>query len=948
MSKKVVTCFLCAFVFIGSFLTGQAKMTGKADYLEYSFDAEVMMKKTDSIPSRLAWRNILYAENLVAEGSSQEYLIKAVNIKKGYSGFTLYQPESSGNKTFSVSTNGKDQKFVPGKYFTQEGGLVWISFTAPDKKKYCLPTAIKIISIEEYEKLNKDINLPAFYEEPLAENESEVISEALDSESADEETAEEIKESSVSETENIEEQSLETVSETEIQEIAFAENSENMTTVDDGDESGEKEEQSELGENESETEIADGSEGDETESESSSEAEEVPFEKGDFKFVRDSRNFPSNGKEMASFVGINKQNVEPESNVVTLIKNLPDGTKPKLFFMDGLEVLVYIAPDVTLRTDDNCYSLFYSTRRYGREEDFSIPKRIIENPKINGKLTNMLDFDGAVTTVGGKQKLVLVWTQCTIQNTDETSEEDLLKKTAIYWSSWKENDKVWEKADCISELKGSLQFDPVLQFSDKNLCLKIRNRPDNTLTNTEENPAFAEKQIYFVLNKKGVWETAGAGQFENTKTLYPVEDANNSVSENYQYVYNRQGILSGCFWNDGTKIYAKAYLKSPDTKKMMWTESVSVIYQAPGRTYNILYPHAEVRDSGEWIFTYLRETEEGNNICISKVNNEPCMVTTRMIPDLRDLQKPGNSVHFTVTVQNLGLGIANGLELVIRNEFKTEAGNVAYKNNFYPGTTYELQGIYQKLKGKDGVVPVEDIYADIKLPKMKRNSEFAFYNARYTMGIPKLAFGDIFVLTKGKSQKVIYTLGTSNGIKVKAPNTEIVITEHSENPAYEDNSVTVAVEEPFSDTYLEMDFDYETAEFDEKSFTFNALFHYEKERRKIPGWDPEEVEKETAIRTSCEVLNPIYMKPAFYGAVLDTAFNKKDRIMTCDFVVSNNWPEAISDIIKLELVNISTGKIEQNLEVPFDLDILENKKGTVSFVPALTDVAGDYIVRIKK
>ncbi len=947
MIKKVVAFFVCAFVLAGSFLTAQSTMTAEAVYSEYSFDAEVVMKKGDSNPTKLAWRNILYAENLVAEGSSQEYLIKAVNVKKGYSGFVLFQPDAPENKTFTVSTNGKDQKFIPGKYFTRSGGLVWISFTAPDKKKYCLPTDIKIVSIEEYEKQNMDINLPAFLEEPqvevtegIDENVTPVSEEVLAIENVTELSSEIISDTDVSEA------ALDEDSKTDFSEVALNDASGVLETPSEN-EPVENEEENEI-ESETETELAEGTESDEEAVEETEVTEEIPFEKGDFKYVRDSRNFPANGNEMVSFVGTNRQNVEKETNVVTLIKNLPDGTKPKLFFMDGLEVLVYIAPDVTLHADDNCYSLFYSTRRYGRDEDFSIPKRVIENPKINGKLTNMLDFDGAVTSIGGKQKLVLVWTQCTIQNTAETSEEDLFKKTAIYWSSWKENDKGWEKADCISELKGSLQFNPELKNADKTLCLKIRNRPDNTLFTVEENPAFAEKQFFFVLNKKGVWETAGAGQFEDTKALYPVEDVNNPVSENYRYVYNRQGILSGCFWNEGTKIFAKSYLKSPDTKKMIWTESVSVVYQAPGSTYRILDPHAVVRDSGEWIFTFVRETEDGNNICISRVNNEPCMVTTRMVPDLRDLQKPGNTVHFTVTVQNLGLGIANGLEVVIKNEFKTEAGKVAYKNNFYPGTTYELQGIYQKLKGKDGVVPVEEIYADIKLPKMKKNSEFAFYDARYTMGIPKFAFGDIFVSTKGKSQKVIYTLGTSNGIKVKAPNTEVVITEHSENPEYEDNSVSVAVEEAFSDSYLQMDFDYETAEFDEKSFTFNALFHYEEERRKVSGWTPEEVEEETAIRTSCEVFNPVYMKPTFYGTILDTVFTKKTRIMTCEFVVSNNWPAAISDNIKLELFNVSTGKSEQILEIPFDLDVLENKKGTVSFVPALTDVAGDYIVRVKK
>ncbi|MCQ2597277.1 MAG: hypothetical protein MJ181_05455 [Treponema sp.] len=913
--KKKVLLVLTTLILAVSSVFAQTSV----EYTSFTFEADVMMKAWDPNPTRLAWRNVLYAENVVVEGSSADFLLKSVNIKKGFTGFALYQ---EGGKSFAVGTNGKEQKFAPGKLFTKAGGQVWLSFTAPDKKKYALPTDIKILSQEEYEALSKPAEIVV----------------------AEKEVTEPVEELAV-ETEASEEEAVLVADQTEAEEEAPVEVAENLEEAAATVEVAEVTEDAAVEEATSEETISEES----VETVAVEEGvTETPKVRGEFEFVRDSRNFPEGDTdEIIRFVGINKQAVEKETNVSTIIRNVPDGTKPKIFFMNGLEVLVYIAPDLSLRADDNCYTLFYSTRRYGREEDFSIPKRVIENPKINGKLTNMLDFDGAVTLVGGKQKLVLVWTQCTIQNTEETSEEDLLKKTAIYWSSWKENDKSWEKAECISEMKGSLQFDPRLIPGAKGLALKIRNRPDNTLYSVEDNPAFAEKQHYFLMNKKGLWETCGAGDFEDPSVLYDITDKNNVIAADCNYAYNRTGGLAGCLWSSGSDIFAKVYMKSPDTKKMIWTESVPVLHQKKGSEVQALNPHAMVRDTGDWIVAYVLKTEKGNNICISKINNEPCIVSRKLVPDLRDLQKPGNSVHFTVTMENLGIGIASGMDVVIKNEFKTEAGVVSYKNNFYPGESYELNGIYQKLKGKDGIVPVEDVFADVKFGKMMRNSEFAFYDAIYTLGIPKFVFGDMFVMTKGKSQKVIYTLGTSNGVKVKAPACEVVVTESAPGD-YEDNVVSVSVDNNFSDDYLEMAFDYETAELDEKYFVFDALFHFEESKRKIPGWNPEDVEKETAVSYSCKVYNPIYTKKSFSAQLMDLNFIKKTKVMSANFIVANNWPEMIADSMKLSLINVATGQTEQIVEVDFELDILESKKGTVYFAPGLSDKAEDYIVQIMK
>ena len=871
-----------------------------AVFTEYSFEAEVLMKENNPNPTKLAWRNILYAPNYVVEGSDNEYLLKSTNIKKGYSSFSLYQ---ENGKPFSVVTNGKEQKFVPGKLFSKDAGLIWISFTAPDKKKYSLPTDIKIISQEEFEEIR------------ISEKQRKTETENGNAFTSESNTIEE----SEKESEMVED--TEAREETEVSDFDFSEIFTAQTDSYDEDEA-------------------------DTESDFD---ESRPV----YTFVRDSRNFPQRdqfgtGTEIGEFAGLNKQMAEENTNVQVIVKNLPDGTKPKIFMMNGLEVLVYIAPDLSLRAEDNCYSLFYSFRRYGRDEDVAAPKRIVENPKINGKLTNMLDFDGIVTNVQGKQKLILVWTQCAVQVEGNISEEELFKKTAVYWSSWKENDKSWEKVECISELKGSLQFNPVLSAGENGLCLKIRNRPDNKLFSDNDNPAFAEKSLYFILNKKGLWETTGSADFSVMKDLFEISDSNNQIPDSFEFSVNREGGVAGCFWADGPSLFVKTYIKSPDTKKMIWTESVPVLYQNKKKEGTVLYPHAAVRDTGDWIFTYLLKTETGFNLCVSKVNNEPCMVTRNLIPDLKDMQHPGNTVHFTVQVENLGIGLASGMDVVIKNEFKTEAGVVSYKDNFYPGTVYQLSGIYQKLKGKDGVVPVEEIYADVKFPKMKKNSDFAYYDAHFTMGIPKLSFGDIFVMTKGKNQKVIFTLGTSNGIKVKAPATELIITEHIDNPEYEDNTSVVAVDSSFSDSYYEMSYEYETAEFDEKSFDFNVLFHYEENKRKFPGWNSDDVEKETATEISCSVNNPVYIKPSYYSTVLNTSFVKKTKIMTADFVVSNNWPEVISETVSLSLVNNVSGVTEQTVDIPFDLDILQNKKITVSFEPAESENASDYSVMIQK
>jgi len=444
------------------------------------------------------------------------------------------------------------------------------------------------------------------------------------------------------------------------------------------------------------------------------------------------------------------------------------------------------------------------------------------------------------------------------------------------------------------------------------------------------------------MNKKGVWESTGISDFPSYETAYTFSDKNHVVPEKVEYVFNRAGELGGSMWNDGTQVYAKTYMKSPDTKKMIWTESVPVIHQK--EEFKVLNPKAFVRDTGEWILTFILDTSKGYNLCVARVNNEPCIVTKNMSVDTKDLQKPGNAVHFTVEVENLGFGIANGLDLVIKNEFKTEAGKITYKDNFYPGTTYVLNGIYNKLKGKDEIVPVEDIKADIKLPKMKLNSEFAYYNAQYTLGIPKFNFGDIFVTTKGKSQKVTYTVGTSNGVKVKAPATEVIVTEHAKG--YEDNIEIVAVDYDFSDNYAELTFDYETSEFEEKAFDFLAYIHYIPERCKVPGWDVKDVEVISAADTSVTIYNPLFVKPSHYKLLTGSSFAKKTKEMTCEFVISNNWPEFISETVVLNLVNVLTGETEQTVELQCDLDVLQNKKYTVVFEPALSDKAEEYTVVI--
>lgn len=818
-------------------------------FTEFKFEADVLMKKNDTNPSKYGWRNVLYAESFVEEGSPQVFLIKTANIKKGYSSFSLYQ---TGGKPITVATNGKEQKIVPGKAFTKNGGTVWLSYKAPDKKVYSLPTDISVVSKDEMATVS---TILAEEKQPVAEEKAE--------------------------------------------EIKLPPDNRRFYELDD-------------------------------------------------VLLRDSGNFPESDPDnpVAVFAGINRQTVEKGTNIATIVKNLPEGTRPKIFLMDTLEVLVYIAPDMTLRADDNCYTLFYSTRRIDRDEDFSIPKRIVENPKINGKLTNMLDFDGIVTNVNGKKKLAICWTQVCTPVTAETTEEDLLKMTRVYWSTWKENDERWEKSEIISDLRGSLQYNPELVAGPAGVCLKIINRTDNNPTATEENPAFPVKKYFYLLNKKGHWEETNEASYFDRSIHYQLTDANRTIPDNRQYVYDKNGVLCGVIWREGPQVYAKAFIKSPDTKKMMWTESVPVIYQNKEDPDWIYYPYAVARSGGEWIVTFLRECETGYSLCVSRVNNEPCLITTRMWPNPDDMQHPGGTVHFTVEMENAGIGIAEGLDVIIRNEFKAEAGKVTYKQNFYPGTKYIVNAVYQTLKGKDGIVPVENIKTELKLPKLKKNSQFGHFDAKFTMGIPLYTIGDMFTVTKGKSQKVVFTCGTRNGVKVKASTAEAFVTEHLEG--YEDNTEKVLIDEYFSDEYSEYSYDYETGDFEEPVFDFKARLHYAPEKFKLSGYDFEDLDDKTAYEHSCTVKNPVYFKESNTIRFEDFSFDKKSKVMKTSFLISNNWPDTVEQVVKVSLYNKDQFKSEQVIEIPVVMETLQNFRYEIAFDPALTDIEDNYEVHVER
>ena len=251
------------FVTLAVVLLAVAAFAQDVKFTDFTFEADVLMKKNDANPTKFAWRNVLYAENVVVEGSTQEFLLKCSNVKKGYSGFSLYQPAAPEVKPVSVNANGKEQKLVPGKSFKKDGGLVWLSFTAPDKKKYSLPTSIKIVTPEEAEESMP--NVPS--------------SVQIDEESVEE----------------------------------FFEVTPDVET-------------------------------------------EVGF---DFVFLRDASYLPDGKDPVSEFAGLSKQQVEKGTNIQTVVRNLPEGTKPQIFLMNGLEVLVFIGPDLSLQADDNCYTRFY-------------------------------------------------------------------------------------------------------------------------------------------------------------------------------------------------------------------------------------------------------------------------------------------------------------------------------------------------------------------------------------------------------------------------------------------------------------------------------------------------------------------------------------------------------------------------------------------------------------
>lgn len=824
------------------------------NFNEFKLEADVYMKLSDANPSKFGWRDILYAENVVLEGSDQAYLLKVSNIKKGYSALSLYQ---DGGKPVAVNTNGKEQKIVPGKIFSKEGGTVWLSFKAPDKKTYSLPTDIRVVLPEEF--------VSEVTYGPVISKENPSVEVETENKKNSEETAENF------------------------------------------------------------------------------------IDEDEYLVLRTSDDFPPATDELpvAAFAGINRQHAEKGSNVVPVIKNLPLGTKPKLFIVDNTEVLVYIAPDMSFVSPDNCYTLFYSIRKGTKDEDFSIPKRVVENPKVNGKLTNMLDFDGYVTSIGGKKKLVLCWTQTSIPVDDEVLEEEVYKNTRIYWSSWKENDEKWDKCDIVSDFIGSFQFKPELRAGPDGLCLKVTNRTDNQVYAEVENPAFPEKHLYFVLNKKAHWEAGSEKSFPDLRYQYPFTDGNRTVPENFKYVFNKDGVLSGAVWSDGSGVYAKTYVKSPDTKKMIWTESVPVVLQNKKNPGKIQFPQAVVRSDGDWIVTYLLEDENGKNICISRNVYEPCIITRRMWPNEADMQHPGGSVRFTVEVENAGLGIADGLDVLIRNEFKAEAGKNTYKQNFYPGRVYKLDGIYQSLKGKDGIVPVEEIKGEVKLAKMKQNSQYGHFDARFTMGIPLYHIGDMFTVTKGKSQKVVFTCGTRNGVKVKASTAEVYITEHLENDEYEDNNEKVLVDEYFSDSYSEMSYDYVTGDFDEPVFDFIAKLHYAPEKFKMSGYDFEDLDDSTAYEFTGKVKNPKFYKESTTLKAGSSTFTKKNKVMKTSFSISNNWPEAVSKKVYVKLVNKTNGQTEQSLEIPVEISVLQCLNYEIEFDPALSELEEDYEVIIQ-
>ena len=838
MMKKVFTAFFAALCLIN--------LSAEVQFSEYKLEAEILMKK--SVPGNsLAFRNVLYAPVEVEEGSPLEFVVKASDVKKGYTGFELFQ---EGGASIKVLGNGKEQKIVPGKIFTKEGGTVWLRFTAPDKQKYNLPSDIRVVD---------PVTVPAFSE--------------------------------------------------------------------------------------------------------TSEAEKVPVfspEKKRFSweeeyFIRDQSFYADNGNPECEFAGLVNQKPAKGSNEQVVVKNVPEGTKSRLFLLDKKEMLVFLAPDLSLDAGDNAYTLFYSLRRAGRDEEFSQPKRVIDNPKINGKLCNIADFTGCVTVSGGKKRVSLVWIQVTVQNTEETEFETLLENTAVSSVSWKDGEDKWSKIETVCSSKKSLIFNPVISSDLKDAVLRVTNSPNNSFYSEEENPAFAPKDYFYTLDKNGKWNEGGAGSFVDYAEKFQFTDSNSMIPEDYEYVFDKDGNVCGAVYsgrdtdisNGALNCMAKTYVKSPDTKKMFWTESVPVIYH--NFAEDVIYPSAVVRPTGEWLLTYISTSEEGNNICVARVNYEPCLVTGTMEPDKKDMQKPGNTVNFTVSVRNLGLGIAEGCDVIIKNELKTEAGKVTTKHNIYPGTTYSLPSVYAKLKGKNGVVPVEDIKAEAKLLKALRNSEFATCNASFTLGIPEFRIGDLFVTSKGADQKVTYTLGTINGVRVKSPAVETIITEHCDSEDYEDNTVILPVNYDISDDYLELSYEYSHDDFEEESFDFDLLVHFdEKHKRGISDYSEEEIEERTKDRSVVAVVNPKYTRKNFSCILTGKSFVKKTRIMTAEIQISNNWPEKVEDNVTLGLVNLASGETEQSVEVSFTLDVLQNKKAVVSFEPAISENAADYAVMIIK
>ncbi|MCF0241587.1 MAG: hypothetical protein HUK25_03065 [Treponema sp.] len=843
--KKFLAFVIFSFVFAVSLAA-----EGTYSSTKFNFDGTVKMKIVSVNDSRYAWRDLLYSENPIVEGSKAEYKVIISDLQKGFVNPVLFQ--KNGN-SIKLNTNGKEQLIKPGLSFSKEKGLVWLSFTAPDKNTYALPTGISF--------------------------------------------------------------------------------SEKQTDSDNALETDEKKKIY-----------------------STEELAEPDLSYDDQFFFKRKSMIPDNERSVGEYVQPSNQKINKGYNEQVVVKNLPDGTKPRIFEMDNKEVLVYIAPDLTLHNDENCFTLFYSVRRAGRDEEFSQPKRIMENPKVNGYLTNVMEFDGTVAMVSGRRRLVLVWTQGGLPVNLEYGEEDVMKSTAIFTSNWREDDAKWSTVEAVSDVCGCLQFHPTIYTGGKGVQLEITKRPDNRLKDIETDFVLPESRDYYSLEKDGKWSLSQKGDFGDYRADFPFTDINSEIPWDYNYVLEADGSVAGALWSatdnmlfpGSVNCFVKTYIKSPETKKMIWTESVPVVYH--NVQHQVKYPSGVLRPNGDLLITYLSASDDGNNICVATIKREPCLSTLSMEPYSEDMQTPGKNIRFRMKLLNYGIGLTENCDMVVKNALKTEAGKITAKRVFYPGVVYTCDTVYEKLKGKDGVVPVESIKGEVKFPKTKPNSTFSNYNASFTLGIPLFTIGDVFVTTKGKVQTVTFTAGTKNGVKVKPPVSEVVVTQsvNEETNGYFDDKInTISLDYDFSDTFLEKSFSFPVNSDDVSEYLFEMKIHFRPENCRIPGIDSEILETLTSESFSFVVENPEYYKDGYSLLMGDTSFAKKTKVMSGSFIVSNNWASSYKYDININLKNKISGEIEQTITIPLELDVLQNKKIDFSFDPAVSENSADYEVEIQ-